>query len=257
MTDAQTKVHHHDPARDFRRTSRADRYHSRGASASRRKPEAVPPKMEKAGSAPKKPRRSQEEDRLTVNISRPGCFLNLSFDRSYDDIFLAYLVGLSIFGIDPISVLLAPANGWRLPKLYETIRASRFSIHDMSWNRPNDIRYNMPLELGLAVAAGFDSSHTYFVFESKPYRIQKRLSDLNGVDVRIHRGTPFGVLGEMLNLFGRTRETVRLEDLHTIYRRVRRWRKSLASRNRKLVEPAFLRQTIRAINEIVLSFQTS
>jgi hypothetical protein len=44
----------------------------------------------------------------------------------------------------------------------------------------------MPFELGLA--AGYHTrranrEHTWFVFETRPWRVQKSLSDLNGTDV--------------------------------------------------------------------------
>ncbi len=45
--------------------------------------------------------------------------------------------------------------------------------------------------------------HTWFVFETKPWRLQKSLSDLNGTDVYVHGGTPAGVFRELLSAFVR------------------------------------------------------
>ena len=64
----------------------------------------------------------------------------------------------------------------------------------------------MPFELGLAVGyhtRRANRAHTWFVFETKPWRLQKSLSDLNGTDVYAHGGTPAGVFRELLSAFVR------------------------------------------------------
>jgi hypothetical protein len=63
----------------------------------------------------------------------------------------------------------------------------------------------MPLELGMALTWSnlHPRSHTYFVFESEPYRIQRSTSDLNGTDACIHNGTAAGVLSELRSAFWR------------------------------------------------------
>jgi hypothetical protein len=61
----------------------------------------------------------------------------------------------------------------------------------------------MPLELGLTItwAALYPRKHTWFVWESSPFRIQKSMSDVNGTDPNIHYGTVEGVLSELRNAF--------------------------------------------------------
>lgn len=61
------------------------------------------------------------------------------------------------------------------------------------------LRFNMPLELGMTVTWAHlnPGLHTYFVFESEPYRMQRSTSELNGADACIHRGTAEGVLSEL------------------------------------------------------------
>lgn len=63
----------------------------------------------------------------------------------------------------------------------------------------------MPFELGLSVAAAkLDGAWDgWFVFETQNRRLQKSLSDLNGVDPHIHGGTPEGVMRELCNAFVR------------------------------------------------------
>ncbi len=46
-------------------------------------------------------------------------------------------------------------------------------------------------------------AHTWFVWESEPYRIQKSTSDLNGTDVCIHHSSPEGILSELRSIFWR------------------------------------------------------
>jgi len=57
----------------------------------------------------------------------------------------------------------------------------------------------MPFELGLSVlhANRSPDAHTWFLFESVNWRIQKSLSDLNGTDPYIHDGTVEGVFREL------------------------------------------------------------
>jgi hypothetical protein len=63
----------------------------------------------------------------------------------------------------------------------------------------------MPFELGLAVAVAHASrrTHTWWVLESHPHRLQQSLSDLNGTDPYIHGGEPMRLLQAIDNMFFR------------------------------------------------------
>jgi len=63
----------------------------------------------------------------------------------------------------------------------------------------------MPFELGLTVAWSkqYPHRHTWFVCESRAYRLQRSLSDLGGTDPNIHGGTIEGVMRELCNAFVR------------------------------------------------------
>jgi hypothetical protein len=65
----------------------------------------------------------------------------------------------------------------------------------------------MPFELGLTVtwAKLNPAQHSWFVFEARPRRVQKSLSDLDGSDPNIHDGTVEGVMREICNAFVRSR----------------------------------------------------
>lgn len=76
----------------------------------------------------------------------------------------------------------------------------------------------MPFELGLAVAwEKLKGPHEWFVFEAKPWRVQKSLSDLAGTDVYIHGGTIRGVFRELCNAFIRHRPPT-VQQMSEIYR---------------------------------------
>jgi len=80
----------------------------------------------------------------------------------------------------------------------------------------------MPFELGLAVAlekGGYP--HEWFVFEERPHRISKSLSDLNGTDPYIHGGRPEGVLTALANALVRIRHRPTVAQLRVIYEDLR------------------------------------
>lgn len=113
-------------------------------------------------------------------------FLNLPFEASYEDAFLALVVGIVAAGARPRTVLeLVGPN--RLDRLRRMIGECRASFHDLSYvalSAPRDLpRFNMPFEAGLAFAA--HPAHA-FVLERQPFRLQMSLSDLNGVDPLIY-----------------------------------------------------------------------
>jgi hypothetical protein len=92
----------------------------------------------------------------------------------------------------------------------DLIQGCRYSIHDLSRvelsrGEPRTPRFNMPFELGLTVAWSkqYPHRHTWFVCESRAYRLQRSLSDLGGTDPNIHGGTIEGVMRELCNAFVR------------------------------------------------------
>jgi hypothetical protein len=110
----------------------------------------------------------------------------------------------------------------------QLITDCEFSIHDLSRvqvdrsERMSTPRFNMPFELGLAVAhQRIKKKHDWFVFEEINRRVLKSLSDLNGTDVYIHSGTINGVFSKICNAF--VREAVRptVPQMWRIYRRLR------------------------------------
>ncbi len=85
-------------------------------------------------------------------------------------------------------------------------------------------RFNMPFELGLAVACGKLElgKHIWFVFETKLRRVEKSLSDLSGTDVYVHEGKSRGIFRELCNAFIRSERQPSVEQMDVIYRGLKR-----------------------------------
>jgi hypothetical protein len=156
-------------------------------------------------------------------------FLNVPYDKRYERLFLAFVAGLCGFGLIPRATVEIPGSRRRLERINELIRECRYSFHDLSRvaldrTPPPTPRFNMPFELGLAVAWSVSRRgvQKLFLFESKPHRLSKSLSDLNGTDPYIHNGEPEGVLRELTNALVRERDSPSLDELKAIYNEVRR-----------------------------------
>jgi hypothetical protein len=137
-----------------------------------------------------------------------GVFLNVPYDEEFRSLYIAYIVGLCQLGFVPHLASEIPGGDRRLNKIVKLIQSCRYSIHDLSRielsTAPLAVpRFNMPLELGMTITWQIlnPKRHTWFVWESESYRLQRSASDLNGTDPYIHNGTPEGVLRELCNAF--------------------------------------------------------
>lgn len=152
---------------------------------------------------------------MPAKLPRTGSntvFLNIPYDARFRRLYLAYVTGLIHLDLIPRATLEIPGGRNRLDKIIDLIRSCRYSIHDLSRvqldrNRPfSTPRFNMPFELGLAVASARLGAprHDWFVFETINRRLSKSLSDLNGTDPNIHDGSIEGVMRELGNAFQRS-----------------------------------------------------
>jgi hypothetical protein len=139
-------------------------------------------------------------------------FVNIPYDERFRRLYLAYIVGLTHLGLEPRATLGISGTERRLDRILALIQSCRYSIHDLSRVQldrtpPCTPRFNMPFELGLTVtwAKLNPAQHSWFVFEARPRRVQKSLSDLDGSDPNIHDGTVEGVMREICNAFVRSR----------------------------------------------------
>jgi hypothetical protein len=121
-----------------------------------------------------------------------------------------------------------PGGTRRLDRIFSPIQDCEYSVHDLSRvqldrAKPRTPRFNMPFELGFAVAWQMLGSgrHMWFVMESQNYRLAKSLSDLNGTDPYIHAGTIDGVFREMANALVRRGRQPSVLQMWAVYREVR------------------------------------
>ena len=158
-----------------------------------------------------------------------GVFLNIPYDQAFEPLYLAYIAGLRAFRLEPKTTLQIPGGERRLDRILDLIGSCRYSFHDLSrvelnLRRPATPRFNMPFELGLAVAwqRFREPSHTWCVFESRSWRAGKSLSDLSGTDVYVHDGTTAGVFREICNALVLVDLQPTVAQMAAIYRGLRR-----------------------------------
>lgn len=162
--------------------------------------------------------------------SRTEVFLNIPYDGNFDKLFLAYIAGITAYGMVPRATLEITDSSRRLEKILKLERRCRYSVHDLSRvqldrAKPRTPRFNMPFELGLCVAdanrrAG--QTQNWFVLEAVANRLNKSLSDLGGTDPRIHGDTMRGVMSSLANLFKRPGRQPTVPQMRQIYRALRR-----------------------------------
>ena len=159
----------------------------------------------------------------------PVAFINLPYARIYEKVYLAFIAGVSGYGLVPTAAVRDPSSRFQLERIHDLIVGSQFSFHDLSWTSldrtaPRTPRLNMAFELGLAVSfsrtAG--ANHQWFVFDTIPYRLDKALSDLGGIRPRIHDRSPESVLRALMNALGRQSHQPTLRNLISIYNDVDR-----------------------------------
>jgi hypothetical protein len=170
-------------------------------------------------------RRSQR--RSAGAETQDSAFLNVPYDRRYERLYLAFIAGLSAFGLAPRATVELSGSERRLDRIIGLLRSCRYSFHDLSSvsldrTPPATPRFNMPFELGLAIGFSRSYRHEWFVFEARPHRLTKSLSDLNGTDPHIHGGRPDGVLDALANAFVRRRHRPTSAQLRDVYEDVSR-----------------------------------
>jgi len=152
-------------------------------------------------------------------------FLNIPYDDAFEDLYLAYIVGLTQLGLR-INVALAVPNQDRLETVIGLIERSNFSIHDLSRIEVSKgvPRFNMPVELGLALYRSRVTKglHRVHIFESKRYRTQRSTSDINRIDPQIHYGKPKGLMAGLRNIFRQPGDVTTVPEMLASYRAVKR-----------------------------------
>jgi hypothetical protein len=124
-------------------------------------------------------------------------FINCPFDKEYAPLLEAIAFCVVYFGLSPrLASESLEAGQNRLDKIVGLIKASKYSIHDLSRckaiNVGDSLRMNMPFELGLDLGHRRSGIQTaaqkkFLIFEQDPYDLKRSLSDIAGQDVEFHR----------------------------------------------------------------------
>jgi hypothetical protein len=148
--------------------------------------------------------------------------LNVPYDQRYEPLFLAFIAGLCGFGLRPRATLEIPGPTRRLDRILELISACGYSFHDLSRVQRSGgaPRFNMPFEIGLAVATARwrPANHQWILFEAKPFRVQRTLSDLSGTDAYIHGDASTRLLVGLTDALVRVTKQPTLPELRQIHR---------------------------------------
>lgn len=127
---------------------------------------------------------------------RLSVFVNCPFDNRYRKLFQAIIFTIydcSFIARSALEEDDASAN--RLEKIYAIIRSSKLGIHDISRTQLDSStrlpRFNMPLELGMFLAAkkfgqGNQKQKKCLVLDSQPHRYLSFISDIRGQDIKAH-----------------------------------------------------------------------
>jgi hypothetical protein len=120
-------------------------------------------------------------------------FINCPFDAEYKPLLNAILFTVYDCGFFCAIALQDVGSTVRLHKLIELIRASRYSIHDLS--RIEEPRLNMAFECGMCIGAQqfgnkLQQKKDLLLLDSKAHRYKKTMSDVAGQDAKIHRNNP-------------------------------------------------------------------
>ena len=134
-------------------------------------------------------------------------FINCPFSKDYEHFFRALIFTILRSGFKPrCSLEVDDGSDNRFDKICRIIGDCKLGVHDISKTEPDSKtklpRFNMPLELGLFLAAKKfgdeqQSKKKCMIFDREPYRYQKFLSDISGQDVHPHAGKPSQLIAEL------------------------------------------------------------
>jgi hypothetical protein len=125
-------------------------------------------------------------------------FINCPFDAEYKYLFDALIFAVHDCGfIARCALEIRDVSRGRIDKIFEIVSECRFGIHDISRTELDAVsqlpRFNMPLELGIFLAAKYFGSKSQqnkicLVMDRDEHRYQKFCSDLKGYDIDAHKG---------------------------------------------------------------------
>lgn len=179
-------------------------------------------------------------------------FINCPFDRKFKPIFDAIVFTLYDLGFKPEHALnKSVGEELRLRRIYKQLRSCANSIHDISrvsLSGPLQLpRFNMPFEAGIAYAMHASATggrrHGLLFLDAKEYQYQASVSDLAGLDPKIHENDPVKVIAAVRTFFAQHNPTKSYNPAPYIQRRYLTFSADLPAKARKLKFSARLLRT--------------
>lgn len=171
-------------------------------------------------------------------------FINCPFDGRYLPLFRATIFTVVKCGYDPRSALEEDdACEIRLHKIFRMIEESRFGIHDLSRTESDGKarlpRFNMPLELGIFLAAKRfgvreQDRKVCLIFERKPHSYEAFISDIKGQDVMAHQNDPQRVVVMIRNWLAANSGRRSLPGGHAVWHDYKKFKNWLPSECRRV-----------------------
>jgi len=153
------------------------------------------------------PREHFGSGKLTINPAK-AVFINCPYDAEFAETFDAIFFAIACCGFTPRSALESGTVAEsRMRRIVDAIFSSKYSIHDLSRCRGEGsemlARFNMPLELGIAMARRFMKSrpnqrHDWLVLVPDGHGYLKFVSDLAGFDPVRYDGKTESVVSKII-----------------------------------------------------------
>ncbi len=143
-------------------------------------------------------------------------FIDCPFDDEYSALFDAIVFATVCCGFIPRSALESgTVSDPRLTRIIRAMSSCRYSIHDLSRctgeGSDNFARFNMPLELGMAMALRFmdpASEHDWLVLVPNGHSYNRFASDLSAFDPATHDGSPSSVVVAVMSWLATRRDAI-------------------------------------------------
>jgi hypothetical protein len=136
-------------------------------------------------------------------------FINYPIDNSYRSLFYASVFTIIRCGFYPrCAEEESDASVIRLTKIFRMISECKYGIHDLSMTKldgkTNLPRFNMPLELGIFLAAKYFGDNgqlkkNCMIFEEQTHSYEKYISDIKGQDISFHNNKPNIIISNIRN----------------------------------------------------------
>ena len=146
-------------------------------------------------------------------------FINCPYDEDFRALFDAVVFAAVCCGFMPRSALeTGTVAEPRMARILRAIIESKYSIHDLSRCKgegdANLARFNMPLELGIAMAHRHLSRraagrHDWLVLVPLGHQYQAFISDISGFDPGMHDGSVPGIVTTVMAWLATRPDTVR------------------------------------------------